>query len=453
MAKQEDSDELKNHIRQLFENYEDNGADEGWLLLRNKFPGEPKPRVPAWYWWVAAASLLLIIGFAFWQGYSTSDKPTLITNAKTTHHESTITPEHFTTDARKKPDNGLITAKNDQQKNRSIKPGTKTNENPAVAGFNRINNTDKKRVNHVHAETEQEYAETTETGKETNELPPAKEALGNPTITATASNPQSSALLTPQQQQQKKDSAFLKVLEKDHARAMLKKDSSVKDKMEVILGVYAATFANYSRGSSNNVAIAGGGSIEFRLNKNLIVSTGLAVNQNSLSYSNSLPTREATGNFIDIATKNVVYGAATPSNLGTLAVSYAPNIKNLNASLIAIDLPINFKYLIIPAKTDAFISVGISSGMFAQENYNYTYNYSDLVTTASQTVSTHNSFNDFYFADVLNLSLGVGYPLGKYNRLIVEPFLKYPLNGLGSQELRFGSGGISFKLNFLPRKK
>jgi len=37
--------------------------------------------------------------------------------------------------------------------------------------------------------------------------------------------------------------------------------------------------------------------------------------------------------------------------------------------------------------------------------------------------------------------------LGK-NHLVIEPFLKYPLNGLGDQHILFGSGGINLKFNF-----
>jgi hypothetical protein len=48
---------------------------------------------------------------------------------------------------------------------------------------------------------------------------------------------------------------------------------------------------------------------------------------------------------------------------------------------------------------------------------------------------------------MLNLAIGFGYPVGN-NRLILEPFLKYPLDGLGSQNLRFGAGGINLKFNF-----
>jgi hypothetical protein len=54
---------------------------------------------------------------------------------------------------------------------------------------------------------------------------------------------------------------------------------------------------------------------------------------------------------------------------------------------------------------------------------------------------------------MLNVSFGMGYPLGKSNRLIIEPFLKYPLDGLGAQQIRFGAGGLNLKINFKGTKK
>jgi RNA polymerase sigma-70 factor (ECF subfamily) len=34
-----------------------------------------------------------------------------------------------------------------------------------------------------------------------------------------------------------------------------------------------------------------------------------------------------------------------------------------------------------------------------------------------------------------------------------KPFLKYPLNGLGEQQIRFGAGGLNLKFDFKSSKK
>src|ERR1700744_3167997 len=53
--------DLSKRIQEVFDNYKDTSADEGWLKLREKFPEERKRRGLVWLW-PAAAILLLFIG-------------------------------------------------------------------------------------------------------------------------------------------------------------------------------------------------------------------------------------------------------------------------------------------------------------------------------------------------------------------------------------------------------
>jgi hypothetical protein len=132
-----------------------------------------------------------------------------------------------------------------------------------------------------------------------------------------------------------------------------------------------------------------------------------------------------------------------------------PTIRNYNASLVGLDIPINIKYEFNPQKTDAYISMGLSSGTFIDESYTYKYNYPSFLSDKlqqTQNETTGKSFGSFYFAKTLNVAFGIGYPFGK-NRLVIEPFLKYPLDGLGSQNLKFGAGGLNLKLNFQSSHK
>jgi len=98
---------------------------------------------------------------------------------------------------------------------------------------------------------------------------------------------------------------------------------------------------------------------------------------------------------------------------------------------------------------------GVSSGTFINETYTYSYStpslYSSNVSQV-QNQSTKDSFNGFYFAKTLNLAFGTGYTIGR-SQLVVEPFMKYPLAGLGSQQLKFGAGGVNLKFNFQVKKK
>jgi hypothetical protein len=137
------------------------------------------------------------------------------------------------------------------------------------------------------------------------------------------------------------------------------------------------------------------------------------------------------------------------SAAGNYIAAANPILKNYRASLVGLDIPVNLKYEFNPQKNNAYILAGLSSGSFINETYTINYNYP---AQQAQVQTSRNSFNGFYFAKTLNLAVGTGFSLGK-NRLIVEPFLKYPLQGLGSQQLLFGAGGINLKFNFQPAKK
>jgi hypothetical protein len=118
-------------------------------------------------------------------------------------------------------------------------------------------------------------------------------------------------------------------------------------------------------------------------------------------------------------------------------------------------VPVNLKYDFNPKKMDAYVLAGLSSGTFINETYTYQYNYPALASASLQQIqnqTSRQSFNGFYFGRTLNVAVGLGYPVGK-NHLVLEPFLKYPLDGLGSQNIRFGAGGVNLKFNFGAIKK
>jgi hypothetical protein len=222
------------------------------------------------------------------------------------------------------------------------------------------------------------------------------------------------------------------------------------DNKAVRFGVYAATYFNYAKGSSNQLNVGAGVTSDIKLNDNLKISTGVTIAQNTLNYANQPPTNTGT---LDAAASTVSIGHSYTAGAFAaqgLNVSPSPAFKNYNASLVGLDIPIDLTYVFNPQKSDTYISAGLSSGTFINENYTYSYNSSSLLSSNVNQVqdqSSHSSFNSFYFAKTLNFAFGVGYPIGK-NRLIIEPFVKYPLDGLGTQQIRFGAGGLNLKFNF-----
>src|SRR5690606_18046448 len=105
-----------------------------------------------------------------------------------------------------------------------------------------------------------------------------------------------------------------------------------------------------------------------------------------------------------------------------------------SANMVGLDIPVNIKYEFNSNKNSFFVSAGFSSNTFINESYTYRYTNTKspglMAQPEEEKMSKH--FNNFNFAKTLNLSFGSGYRLGKHH-LFVEPFLKYPLDGMGEQ--------------------
>lgn len=222
-------------------------------------------------------------------------------------------------------------------------------------------------------------------------------------------------------------------------------DFKVKTR-SVVFGVYAATYINYSKGSNNQFNAGGGISADIKLTENLSIVTGVAIAQNSFNYNTLTGTSPL---FPAAAMATNSYGNAAALQQLT------PTSKDLNASLVGLDVPVDLKYLFNPKKGNLYIAAGLSSGGFINETYNYSSSYNiDNNTQPTQDATTKKSFDNFYFAKMLNLSFGVGYPMGNGSKLFIEPFVKYPIAGMGDQHILFGSGGVNLKFNFdAPRIK
>jgi hypothetical protein len=232
-----------------------------------------------------------------------------------------------------------------------------------------------------------------------------------------------------------------------------------KDDKKVKFGIYAATYFNYSKGSDNEFNIGGGLSYDIKIAGNLRLVTGAVVGQNSFNYQSDFPLAAGKALAISIAADNankVTTPATTANNLAAFSTSPAndPMVNSYSANLVAFDIPLNLKYQF--NKSENYIAAGVSSGTYV-ETYKLTYNYSNAAgysaAVPAQSTQLRNVFNTFDFARTLNIAFGLGYSLGKSNHIIIEPFLKYPLSGLGSQDIRFGAGGVNIKLNIQTPKK
>jgi len=526
--------DIKNRIREVFDNYEDPSADEGWLLLREKFPEEKKRRPIAWLWWSAAALFLLFLGFGLWE-FEKSDSMAKLTTNKThapllhQNVEAQKSVPDRTKDARPSTNKNedktgaANIARNNSSMSKSIygpqikniKPPkfqpvisdtsnkikiarTPTkNEGVKNAAIQQLppnqfaatnqTNTNKPAIKPEQgkpAATQQavnQFAATNQTNTNNPAIKPepGKPATAQPTanqfaatnqtnINSPVIKPQPGKPVTTEPSSNQAIAAKPAQAAKSIASMFADDNQPLKDNVsgnkKVLFGVYAATYFSYARGSGNQANLGAGVSAEIPLAKNLTLVTGLTVAQNSLAFNSSIPTASAQNAFFAPgsssavgASSNSVPGPNTQSEYAISEITNAsvPAFKSYNANLVGLEVPLDLKYDVNTGKNNVYVLAGFSSGTFINETYTYQYNYPALASPTLQQVkdaTSHNSFDSFYFGKMLNFAVGVGYPLGK-NRIVLEPFLKYPLQGLGAQDIKFGSGGINLKFNFSTGKK
>ncbi|MDB5287554.1 MAG: hypothetical protein JWR05_2503 [Mucilaginibacter sp.] len=464
--------DLANRIREVFEDYQYPPADEGWTQLRKKFPAEEKNNKIAWLWWSSVAAVALVfLAMGLW--LLKPEKP-----VENVANNTTVKSTHKNSVAANNKANTTVTGDNIAlQKHAELTPAEQAKKQQATDALqnNKYNNNLAKSYPRAIPQPESfspaisatVHYPVTKTAPEKTPmaiavtpkiLPDSQRVINNNTEQQIVKNDQpvvvnNSNNAIKQEVQPPKN--IIDLMKGEKANTVAKKEAQNKqDNKKVNFSVYAATYLNYASGSANQINAGAGFTSDIKLSKNIKLSTGISLAQNTLRYDNAPPSNSAK--IFSSAPANTAIMQANA--FVTKMVLSVPEFKNYNARLIGLDIPVNIKYAFNPQKNDTYISAGLSSGTFIDERYTYSYQYkgnnaagTNLVPPQDETTSR--SFNSFYFGKTLNVSFGMGYPLGKSNRLIIEPFLKYPLEGLGAQQIRFGAGGLNLKINFKGTKK
>jgi hypothetical protein len=464
MMDEQFDNELKDRIKSAFENFEHHAVDKGWQRFQHKFPETGKNRGANWLWAGIAlvAALLIFLGINVVITHQESETKKISQKAinhynnadkissqsevdsgmdKSSSH--TATTKHLITDTvlpnagvkiiakiqasktqmQAPKSNHASVIKTSSIKNRTTKTQTIKTDNETV-----LSSTDKKEEVAVvsTANTAENLAPVTNTDT-SKEI--AQQGLANSFVAHddTAAKAKSSVTL------QNTKAKSRKTIEKDTRK--------------VEFGIYAGPYVSYAQGSSATVNAGAGVTVDIPLFKNLKLSTGLAIEQHTLNYGSQLPNN--TSVFLTNAALkfNLVQQLASAATAG---VPYSLVLDNYTARLVGLDLPLNLKYQFNSQTTYRYLSVGVSSGAFIHQSYTYQYNYSSRLVKMEALI---NGLNNYHVANTLNVAFGFGYPVGKNNRLIIEPFIKYPLSGLGDESLRFGAGGINLKFGFQSAKK
>ncbi|MGZ3999282.1 MAG: hypothetical protein ACXVIY_01575 [Mucilaginibacter sp.] len=449
--------DLKKRIREVFDNYEDTTADKGWALIREKYPEKAKKYPVAWMWWSSAAAILLLFLGILWFTQSPEKQQQHFTNIKKGSNNKqpaktsgTTNDQNADNTAVQQPDHILANATDNR--NALAKPGTAPaypattpGKNQASLAANTRNNSSayKTPTNSPIVEGQNDNSPTANSSVNTTTLAsvgkPTDTNPGNPSNTAktdtenisvSKSNATVAAPGISMQQPEKFNKQLLADNNQDSKQKGLSKNNLVR------FGVYAASYLNYAKGSSSRFNVGAGFSADINLTRKLKVSTGIAIAQNSLSYPGQPVFSTPAGiNMAPLA----LYSAST------LQYSVSePSFRNYSANLVGIDIPVNLKYTFDPGKSETYLLAGLSSGTFIDETYTYSFSNSQAQSRSAR--------GGFYFAKMLNLAIGTGYRVGN-NRLIIEPFLKYPLDGIGSQQIRFGSGGVNLKFSIPSQRR
>ena len=427
---------LRTRISEVFNKIEEPAANYGWQKLREKYPPQNERRRGAW-WWAAAA--LVILGIGFWlTGKNVTSENVVIKPLKRKEQLVVLgnksSKDPFNTRNKKGMHEDKI------QKARPLKLIAHTGGNGVNLKYHPASH--KKSVGVVIKDSTAATLQAAIALKVTDSVNLANKQLQIDNFKDKSLNLSLS----------QNNAAKNKVNDSLSIAAMFNADIKQRDLKEtqkqlpaktVTFDVYATTFFNYAKGSSNQFNAGAGFSASVIINKNISFVTGLSVAQNSLSYD---------GQTLSIAQSSSFYSGNTPG--AAQSGSASTILTNYNANLVGIDIPLNLKFSLNNQNNASFyVLAGFSSGTFINESYTYQYNYqSSSTASAEQSQTSNKGLGNFYFAKTINAAFGLGYPLGK-NRLFIEPFLKYPLSGLGAEQLKFGAGGINLKFNFQSSKK
>jgi len=436
---------LKDHITDVFDNYEGSSADAGWALLREKYPEKDKKRPVAWWWFGVAAGLLLILGIALWlnTGEKTTQALKQITSAKLPHRDTNADrivaqPSPATNSGKAVPtgESAGATELADARTTRQNGEG-----NAARAPYFR------------HRKLAREVASSKGNASSIDKDEQPESLIVNNNTSHPLSNNDTESIRTGMAANKpvilaKNDTAT--GIKTDSAASLKKVIASVDQKKtattgkKLTLSVFVSGYNSYANNSNNNFNSGAGVGTDIALSKSFKLSTGLGLFQNKFNY--------------DPTSSNVYYTAPSGAGSGSSGTggvgspgSYSSSSVAYYADQLALEVPLKLSLQV--SKRGNNIAVGISSAIYASEKHRQTFSAVNLNTTTQVSTSTSTDvvtqtyFSTFAFAKSLDLSAGFGYQLGK-NRIVLEPFVKIPFNSLGRSDLRYGSIGTSLRFAF-----
>lgn len=466
--------ELRNHIKDTFGAFDDHLADDGWRKLNDR---KKKKRRAFIFWYILpsgiAASLALFlllnqsIDIPFQNGKIEEKTETLfkqkpnIGSNKVDAEKSNLDKEtedilnNSTELVANKPQNAKAKKPNFDIKKLRIASIASSNLNTKISDSASSGlSSEKNRLianvsknNQVDYSNSEEKVETPITFKESDLIVSnntnfivdrVQEISAQEKVFIAPNNNSTQEIISKTLTQPSEPYQKLAVL--NQAKADTKNKKPIQNSKKFKIGVDANTYVNFSENGINDKINLGLGIVsEIKLSKQLSINTGITLNGQNGTFNGNQKSNQ-----------DFLKSAASLSNFASV-----PSAQVTNAKLVGLDIPLNLKYAVKIGKTSGFISSGFSSYSVINEKYfneysviNYSFTGVSTSRVSNVTDNPSGKFSYFKFARTLDVSFGILYPLSKKSSFSLEPFMKYPLTGLGYQDLKIGSSGISFKLNF-----
>lgn len=128
---------------------------------------------------------------------------------------------------------------------------------------------------------------------------------------------------------------------------------------------------------------------------------------------------------------------------------YYPILENVDADCKIYEIPVSLVYNFNSTKKQTwFAGAGLSSLIMKNEKYTYTYKYVTTGTSYKKDWTVYNE-NKHYFS-ILTLSGGYQYQFNKNISLSIEPYIKFPLRGVGYGKVKLNSTGVLFTISLKP---
>ena len=128
---------------------------------------------------------------------------------------------------------------------------------------------------------------------------------------------------------------------------------------------------------------------------------------------------------------------------------YYPYLEKVEADCKVYEIPLSFSYNFNKsARQNWLVSAGLSSYIMKKETYNYFYKTAPSGPTVTRQWSPSDK-NKHYFS-VLTLSGGYQKNISKSVSLMIEPYLKLPLKGVGYGKVKLNSSGVLFTVGIKP---